>query len=74
MENRNAINVARKVFLEIFSSAPSLKFLEDNTQVEMGYFFDVQPNLRYPVYLSLQCDELHFSVERFWLIPICINY
>ena len=61
--------IAQKAFSEIFSRFSSLKVTENKDEpVEISYTMNVQSGLKYKVWLSLQNnDELHFSVENFWL-------
>jgi len=61
--------IARSAFAEIARRFPQLKMVEDSDgPVEISISIPVQDGLKYRVWLALQnIDELHFSVEGFWV-------
>ena len=61
--------IARRAFGEIAKRFPALQMIEEpDAPVEISIHLPVQPGLKYTVWLALQNDdELHFSVEHFWL-------
>jgi hypothetical protein len=62
------IEIAESVFTEIFAKFPNLttrKILQG--YVELLYEIDVQVGMKYHVSLYLSGDELHLTVEHFWL-------
>jgi len=61
--------IARSAFAEIAQRFPNLHFAEDEgTPVEVSITAPAQEGLRHKIWLALQNnDELHFSVEHFWL-------
>ena len=63
------IDLARRAFDAIHAACPSLRFEETPSgHVDVNIDLPIQDGLAYAVNLSLQGDELHFSVERgFWM-------
>ena len=61
--------IAEAAFAEIAARFPGLQVIrETDAPVEISLTLPVQPGLAHKVWLCLQNDdELHFSVEHFWL-------
>jgi hypothetical protein len=62
-------SVAREALAAIQTRFPGLRMVEDrDAPVELSVSIPVQEGLKYKVWLGFQNrDELHFSVEHFWL-------
>jgi hypothetical protein len=65
----NNIKIAQDAFSNIVKKFPNLTIKENKTdEVELSIALAKQNGLKYEVQLCLQnSDELHFSVEHFWL-------
>lgn len=63
------MEIAEKTFRRIAKLFPDLKMeRNDEAPVELSIDIPIQPGLKYAVHLNLQNkDELHLSVENFWL-------
>ena len=69
MDDDECIKIAEEAFQRIGKQLPSLKMNRNTSApVELSIDIPIQPGLKYAVNLNLQNrDELHFSVENFWL-------
>ncbi len=69
MQEQDPLGIAQEAFSRIGARSPGLAMTQDmSAPVELSIEIPVQPGLKYAVHLNLQNrDELHFSVENFWL-------
>ncbi len=69
MDTDACLKIAEEAFAEIRIQFPSLEMKKNSCDpVELSIDMPVQAGLKYAVNLNLQNrDELHFSVENFWL-------
>jgi hypothetical protein len=69
MNEAHCIEIAEKTFRRIAELFPDLKMKRNDAEpVELSIDIPIQSGLKYAVNLNLQNkDELHFSVENFWL-------
>lgn len=69
MDDDACLKIAETVFERTRKQLPSLEMKNNlSDPVELSIDIPVQPGLKYAVNLNLQNrDELHFSVEKFWL-------
>ena len=69
MQEQDPLGIAQEAFSRIGARSPGLAMKQDmSAPVELSIEIPVQPGLKYAVHLNLQNrDELHFSVENFWL-------
>lgn len=69
MDDDACLKIAEEAFERIRKQLPSLEMKKNlSDSVELSIDIPVQPGSKYAVNLNLQNrDELHFSVENFWL-------
>ena len=69
MDEEAYLKMAEEAIHKISKQLPSLSMKKNTSDpVELSIDIPIQPGLKYAVNLNLQNrDELHFSVENFWL-------
>jgi hypothetical protein len=69
MDEAHCVKKAEKTFRRIAELFPDLRMKRNDAEpVELSLDIPIQSGLKYAVNLNLQNrDELHFSVENFWL-------
>ena len=69
MNNTQNIEIAENTFSKIIERFPFLKIERNEIQqLDLNIDIPVQTGLKYKVNLNLQnMDELHFTVENFWI-------
>lgn len=69
MDDEACLKIADEAFQRISKQLPSLEMKKNTSDpVELSIDIPIQTGMKYAVNLNLQNrDELHFSVENFWL-------